>query len=117
MHKLLPSPEHNSVLAEDANGDPVELNCAESAPTVAYVFKTVADPFVGKLSYLRVISGKITAGASLVNARTGETEKLGKPLTVLGKKQTEAESIGAGDVGAVAKRSCPRRPSWPQGRP
>ena len=103
MHKLLPSPEHNSVLAEDANGDPVELNCAESAPTVAYVFKTVADPFVGKLSYLRVISGKITAGASLVNARTGETEKLGKPLTVLGKKQTEAESIGAGDVGAVAK--------------
>ena len=88
MHKLLPSPEHNSVLAEDANGDPVELNCAESDPTVAYVFKTVADPFVGKLSYLRVVSGKITAGASLVNARTGETEKMGKPLTVMGKKQT-----------------------------
>ena len=46
---------------------------------MAYVFKTVADPFVGKLSYLRVVSGKITAGASLVNARTGETEKMGKP--------------------------------------
>ena len=103
MHKLLPSPEHNSVLAEDANGEPVELTCAEAAPTAAYVFKTVADPFVGKLSYLRVVSGKITAGASLVNARTGETEKMGKPLTVLGKKQTEAESIGAGDIGAVAK--------------
>ena len=103
MHKLLPSPEHNSVLAEDANGEPVELTCSEAAPTVAYVFKTVADPFVGKLSYLRVVSGKITAGASLVNARTGETEKMGKPLTVLGKKQTEAESIGAGDIGAVAK--------------
>ena len=99
MHKLLPSPEHNSVLAEDANGEPVELTCSEAAPTVAYVFKTVADPFVGKLSYLRVVSGKITAGASLVNARTGETEKMGKPLTVLGKKQTEAESIGAGDIG------------------
>ena len=103
MHKLLPSPEHNSVLAEDANGEPVELTCAESEPTAAYVFKTVADPFVGKLSYLRVVSGKITAGASLVNARTGETEKMGKPLTVMGKKQTEAESIGAGDIGAVAK--------------
>ena len=103
MHKLLPSPEHNSVLAEDANGEPVELTCSEADPTVAYVFKTVADPFVGKLSYLRVVSGKITAGASLVNARTGETEKMGKPLTVLGKKQTEAESIGAGDIGAVAK--------------
>ena len=103
MHKLLPSPEHNGVLAEDANGEPVELTCAESEPTAAYVFKTVADPFVGKLSYLRVVSGKITAGASLVNARTGETEKMGKPLTVMGKKQTEAESIGAGDIGAVAK--------------
>ena len=103
MHKLLPSPEHNSVLAEDAAGEPVELTCSEADPTAAYVFKTVADPFVGKLSYLRVVSGKITAGASLVNARTGETEKMGKPLTVLGKKQTEAESIGAGDIGAVAK--------------
>ena len=103
MHKLLPSPEHNSVLAEDAAGEPVELTCAESEPTAAYVFKTVADPFVGKLSYLRVVSGRITAGASLINARTGETEKIGKPLTVLGKKQTEAESIGAGDIGAVAK--------------
>ena len=48
MHKLLPSPEHNSVLAEDANGEPVELTCAESEPTAAYVFKTVADPFVGQ---------------------------------------------------------------------
>ena len=104
MHKLLPSPEHEaSTLAEDANGEPVELHCTEDEPTAAYVFKTVADPFVGKLSYLRVVSGKITAGASLVNARTGETEKMGKPLTVLGKKQTEAESIGAGDIGAVAK--------------
>lgn len=44
MHKLLPSPEHNGVLAEDANGEPVELTCAESEPTAAYVFKTVADP-------------------------------------------------------------------------
>ena len=102
MHKLLPSPEHNAVLAEDAAGEPVELTCAESEPAVAYVFKRCR-PFVGKLSYLRVVSGKLTAGASLVNARTGETEKMGKPLTVLGKKQTEAESIGAGDIGAVAK--------------
>lgn len=62
MHKLLPSPEHEaSTLAEDANGEPVELHCTEDEPTAAYVFKTVADPFVGKLSYLRVISGKVTA--------------------------------------------------------
>ena len=63
MHKLLPSPEHEaSTLAEDAAGEPVELHCTVDEPTAAYVFKTVADPFVGKLSYLRVVSGKVTAG-------------------------------------------------------
>ena len=104
MHKLLPSPEHEaSTLAEDANGEPVELHCTEDEPTAAYVFKTVADPFVGKLSYLRVVSGKVTAGEPLTNARTGEVEKITKPLTVLGKKQMENDGIGAGDIGAVAK--------------
>ena len=104
MHKLLPSPQHDAaILAENASGEPVELHCDETEPTAAYVFKTVADPFVGKLSYLRVISGKVTGGAALVNARTGETEKIGKPLTVIGKKQTETDGIGAGDIGAVAK--------------
>ena len=105
MHKLLPSPEHNAVLAEDAAGEPVELTCAESEPAVAYVFKTVADPFVGKLSYLRVVSGKITAGASLVNARTGEPERLGKLLCCRGKKQDEVDCITAGDIGAITKLS------------
>lgn len=104
MHKLLPSPAHTgSILAEDANGEPVELHCSDEEPTAAYVFKTVADPFVGKLSYLRVLSGKVTGGLSLVNSRTGDTEKLGKPMTVIGKRQTEAEAIGAGDIGAVSK--------------
>ena len=104
MHKLLPSPQHDAaILAENASGEPVELHCDENEPTAAYVFKTVADPFVGKLSYLRVISGKVTGGAALVNARTGETEKIGKPLTVIGKKQAETDGIGAGDIGAVAK--------------
>lgn len=104
MRKLLPSPAHTeTVLAENAEGEPVELAATEDAPTVAYVFKTVADPFVGKLSYLKVISGKVTNGLSVVNARTGDTEKLGKPMTVCGKKQSEAEAIGAGDIGAVSK--------------
>lgn len=104
MNKLLPSPAHiETTLAEDANGEPVELRCSEEEPTAAYVFKTVADPFVGKLSYLKVVSGKVTNGLSLVNARTGDTEKLGKPMTVTGKRQVEAEAIGAGDIGAVSK--------------
>ena len=111
MHKLLPSPAHDAfILAEDANGEPVELHCTEEEPTTAYVFKTVADPFVGKLSYLRVISGKVTAGEPLTNARTGEVEKISKPLTVIGKKQVDADGIGAGDIGAVAPSAMP--PVW-----
>ena len=81
----------------------MELHCKTDEPAAAYVFKTVADPFVGKLSYLRVISGRVTPGMSLVNARTGDTEKLGKPLFISGKKQTDADEIIAGDIGAVAK--------------
>ena len=104
MHKLLPSPAHaEGIMAENADGEPVELHCSDDEPSVVYVFKTVADPFVGKLSYLRVISGKVTAGMNLVNARTGETEKLGKPMFLSGKKQIETDAIGAGDIGAVAK--------------
>ena len=104
MDKLLPSPAHaEAIPAENADGDVVDLHCDAAEPTAAYVFKTVADPFVGKLSYLRVISGRVTAGISLVNARTGDTEKLGKPLFICGKKQSDADEIGAGDIGAVAK--------------
>ena len=104
MNKLLPSPAHaEGIPAETEDGEAVELHCKTDEPAAAYVFKTVADPFVGKLSYLRVISGRVTPGMSLVNARTGDTEKLGKPLFISGKKQTDADEIIAGDIGAVAK--------------
>ena len=102
MNVLLPGADTASAVGE-SGGEPVEITADPAAPLCAYVFKTVADPFVGKLSYLRVISGKVTGGAALVNARTGETEKIGKPLTVIGKKQVETDGIGAGDIGAVAK--------------
>ena len=102
MNVLLPGADTASAVGE-SGGEPVEITADPAAPLCAYVFKTVADPFVGKLSYLRVISGKVTGGAALVNARTGETEKISKPLTVIGKKQVETDGIGAGDIGAVAK--------------
>ena len=108
MRKLLPSPSFDVVTAETPEGDLVEVKCDENDPTTAYVFKTVADPFVGKLSYFRVLSGKLVPGQTLVNARTGESEKIGKTLSICGKKQTEAEEIGAGDIGAVAKLSTAR---------
>ena len=87
----------------DANGDPIELEVDENAPAVATVFKTVVDPFVGKLVYFKVIRGKIVPDMALLNTRTGESERLGKLFYVRGKKQEEAPYICAGDIGAVAK--------------
>ena len=104
MVRLLPSAERaGGRTGVNADGEEVEFKCDEADPTAVYVYKTVADPFVGKLSYVRVLSGKLTASSTLVNARTGETERLGKLLTVRGKKQTDAEMIPAGDMGAITK--------------
>lgn len=87
----------------DQKGDPVVLEVREDAPTVATVFKTVVDPFVGKMVYFKVIRGKVTADTPLFNPRTGVTERLGKLYTVRGKKQEETACVVAGDIGAVAK--------------
>ncbi len=87
----------------DQKGDPVVLEVREDAPTVATVFKTVVDPFVGKMVYFKVIRGKVTADTPLFNPRTGVTERLGKLYTVRGKKQEETDCVVAGDIGAVAK--------------
>lgn len=81
------------------------IKCDPDAPESAFVFKTVADPFVGKLSFVKVITGKLTAGMTPINARTGEPERLGKLLCCRGKKQDEVDCITAGDIGAITKLS------------
>ncbi len=108
MKELLPGADTAHVQGETADGASVELTPDPTAPVCAYVFKTVADPFVGKLSYLKVISGKLTGGATLTNARTGAAERIGKTLTVCGKKQSDTPAIVAGDIGAVAKLTTAR---------
>lgn len=107
MKELLPGGDTASAVGE-ANGEPVEITADPAAPTCAYVFKTVADPFVGKLSFIKVIAGKLTAASNVINARTGQPERLGKTLTVCGKKQTDTAAITAGDIGAVAKLATAR---------
>lgn len=92
-------------LAVDTDGNPVELSVNDDAQPAAIVFKTIADPFVGKLSYFKVISGKIAADTQLVNMRTGNSEKISKVMTIKGKKLEDTAYIGAGDIGAVAKLS------------
>lgn len=101
---LLPSPwEKGSEMAEDEHGEVVEVKCTDEAPLSAYVFKTVADPFVGKLSYIKVVSGKLGQDSAPVNARTGQPERLGKIVYMRGKKQEDTAYITAGDIGAVTK--------------
>ena len=87
----------------DPNGEPVEVSVNEDAATAAIVFKTVADPFVGKLSYIKVVSGKVSVDTPLINMRTGSQERITKVITVKGKKQEDAAYIGAGDIGAIPK--------------
>lgn len=104
MRKLLPSAHRAAALtAVDTLGNPVEAICEKDDPLLAYVFKTVADPFVGKLSYVKVISGVLQADSPIVNGRTGESERMGKLLFVKGKKQVDAAAIPAGDIGAITK--------------
>ncbi len=101
---LLPSPwEKGAEVAVDAEGEPVEVPCTDEAPLAAYVFKTIADPFVGKLSYVKVISGKLAADSAPINSRTGQPERLGKIIYIRGKKQEDTAYITAGDIGSVTK--------------
>lgn len=75
----------------------------ESEKPSIFIFKTIADPFVGKLSYFKVMTGKLTPDISLVNMDNKSTEKLGKIYYMVGKKQVELKQLCAGDIGAVAK--------------
>jgi len=68
----------------------------------AFVFKTVSDQY-GKYTFVKVLSGTITSDTTLVNARTGETEKLGRLYAMCGKKSTEVKELGCGDIGAIGK--------------
>lgn len=74
MNVLLPGADTAAAVAEDKDGSPVDIAVDDAAPLCAYVFKTVADPFVGKLSFIKVLSGKLTAASNAVNARTGQPE-------------------------------------------
>ena len=86
-------------------GEIAEIVCDASEPTVLHVFKTVVDNYVGKLSYFKVLSGKITPDTTLINPAQGKEEKIGKIYVLCGKKQTEVKELVAGDIGATAKLS------------
>ncbi len=102
--RYLPSPEEEKpVRAFDAKGAEVEVEQKADGPLLARVFKTAADPFVGRLTYFRVFSGKIASHDHIWNAERGEEERIGQVLRVKGKDTEPVAVISAGEIGAIAK--------------
>jgi len=100
---LLPNPvEGNCHKATLADGTTEEFVVSPGGVPAAFVWKTVSDQY-GKYSFVKVLSGEITSDTVLVNARTGETEKLGRLYTMCGKKNTEVKALACGDIGAIGK--------------
>ena len=100
---LLPDPtEGNPELGTDEDGEPAEFVVAPGAAPAAFVFKTISDQY-GKYSCVKVLSGNLTSDMTLVNARTGESEKLGRLYIMKGKKTEEVKELTCGDIGAIGK--------------
>jgi len=100
---LLPNPvQGNYHKATNADGKVEEFVVSPGGVPSAFVWKTVSDQY-GKYSFIKVLSGEITSDTTLVNSRTGETEKLGRLYNMCGKKSTEVKVLTCGDIGAIGK--------------
>ncbi len=97
--KIFPATDESSY--QNADGEACAFDA--SGDTALCVFKTIADPFVGKLSYFKVLSGTVKNDIRLVNNRTGSEERISKIMWLKASKQEDASAICAGDIGAVAK--------------
>lgn len=93
-------PSANDCSYKNADGDEVAIGDGEAA---LLIFKTIADPFVGKLSYFKVLSGSIKGDMKLKNNRTGDEERISKVMYLKAGKQEDASQIVAGDIGSVSK--------------
>jgi elongation factor G len=101
--RYLPSPEEEGPYgATDKAGKAIEIP-ATGGQLLARVFKTAADPFVGRLTYFRVLSGTLKSQGTVFNADKGEDERIGQLLYLHGKEQEPAAELRAGEIGAVAK--------------
>ena len=89
--------------ARIANGDEVSLAASVGEPAAALVWKTMADPFVGRLTYFRVYAGTLKSDSHLWNTTRNRDERIGQLYLIRGKEQIAVPEVGAGDIGAVAK--------------
>lgn len=105
--QFLPSPvEAAPYLAHNpATGAEIQLQADAAGDLAALVFKTMADPYVGKLSYFRVYAGTLESDSRVQNGRTGNEERIGQVYVICGKEQTPTARVPAGDIAGVAKLS------------
>ena len=103
INDYLPSPlDIASIKGTDAKtGEPIERKPSVNEPTSALAFKIATDPFVGKLVFVRVYSGKITAGSYVLNTMTGKKERIGRIVRMHADKREEISEVTAGDIAAV----------------
>lgn len=97
--RLFPGPAE--LERKDAAGQPVAA--AKDAPAVAWVWRTVTDPYAGKLAYARILGGTLAAEAELINCTTGQKERINGLLLINGKKQAQIEEASAGEIVALPK--------------
>lgn len=101
---FLPSPQEVPVIVKKpSSGEEVKISPSPKAPLVAFVFKTTADPYMGKLSYFRVFSGVLTSNSQAWNSNKEGMERVGQLFFVRGKTQETTAQVEAGDIGAVAR--------------
>jgi len=104
MVRYLPSPAATQAVARLVrDGSEQVLEPSAAGPLAALVFKTSADPYVGKLTYFRVYSSSMQSDSRVLNANKGEEERIGQLFFLLGKDQEPTKEVIAGDIGAVAK--------------
>ncbi len=104
LARIAPAPNDRPFKATDAQGEQ-QYEVSDLSPLALLIFKTTADPYVGKLTYFRVYGGIAVSGDTLYNSRAETTERLGQVLVMRGKEQFPMEKLHAGDIGAVAKMS------------
>jgi elongation factor G len=100
---FLPAPTDRSTTwgTHPKTGDEIERKHSDSEPFSALAFKITSDPFVGKLAYFRVYSGKITAGSYILNSSTGEKERVGRIVRLQADKREDVTEVFAGDIAAI----------------
>jgi elongation factor G len=100
---LLPSPDERGSTwgTHPKTGDEVECKPSDDEPFAALAFKITTDPFVGKLAYFRVYSGKLLAGSYILNSSTGEKERVGRVVRMQADKRDDITEVGAGDIAAI----------------